>query len=82
MSTFEEVIVLPRSILEHGVNGEIQRLTLLRKTNQSPSSSTTRALITNSSKYGLTAGGYAAWLLKVTDDGQMVSDHDSARKRL
>ena len=76
MSTFEEVIVLPRSILEHGVNGEIQRLTLLRKTNQSPSSSTTRALITNSSKYGLTAGGYAAWLLKVTDDGQMVSDHD------
>ena len=80
MSTFEDVIVLPRSILEHGVNGEIQRLTLLGKTNRSPSSGTTRALITNSSKYGLTAGGYSALLLKVTDDGQMVSDYQRTQE--
>ena len=71
--TFEEALVLPRSIVEHGVNGEIQRLTLFGKLKKSPESSLTRTLITNSAKYGLTTGSYSAPALSVTDDGQVVS---------
>ena len=39
--TFEDAIVLPKSILEHGLDGEIQRLTLLGELKVSPTSSKT-----------------------------------------
>ena len=70
--TFEEALVLPGSILEYGVNGEIQRLTLLGKLNRSPNSNASRELITSSSKYGLTSGSYNAPSLKVTEIGRKV----------
>lgn len=70
--TFQETLSLAKSIMEHGVNGEIQRLTLLSRLNWSPSSSRIRNLITNSSKYGLTNGSYSAHSLAVTDSGQVV----------
>ena len=70
--SFEETLSLAKSILDHGVNGEIQRLTLLSRLNWSPSSSRTRNLITNSTKYGLTAGSYSASSLTVTDNGHVV----------
>ena len=68
----EEALLLPKSILEHGVNGKIGRQTLFSKLGRSPNSGPTRALITNSSKYGLTIGSYAAELLTVTDDGRAM----------
>ena len=58
--TFEEAIFLPKSILEHGFDGEIQRLTLLGELNISPASSKTRDLISGSYRYGLTEGSYNA----------------------
>ena len=75
--TFEVTLTLAEGIMEHGVNGEIQRLTLFSKLGLSPSSSKTRELITNSSKYGLTSGSYKASSLSVTDNGQIVvgADH-------
>lgn len=78
VQTFEETLTLARSIMEHGVNGEIQRLTLFSKLGWSPSSSKTRTLVTNSSKYGLTSGGYSASSLSVTENGQLVlgADHN------
>ena len=42
---FEEALSLPESILEHGIDGEIQRLTLFEKLNKSPDSSTSRTLL-------------------------------------
>ena len=68
----ETVLDLPRSIIEHGVQGEIQRLTLLDKMGISPTSSKTRDLITSSARYGLTVGSYSASSLRVTDDGKAI----------
>ena len=70
--TFEHVLLLPRSIMDYGVNGEIQRLTLFGKLGRSPTSSSSRALVTNSAKYGLTSGSYNAPSLKVTEIGRKV----------
>ena len=70
--SFEDSLILPKSILDHGINGEIERLTLLSKLERSPSSSRTRELISSSSKYGLTTGSYNAPFLKVTDDGRTL----------
>ena len=58
--SFEDALLLPRSIMENGLNGEIQRLTLFGKLGRSPTSSSSRALITNSAKYGLTSGSHSA----------------------
>ena len=74
--TFEEAMFLPRSILEHGFDGEIQRLTLLRELDYSPNSSKTRGLITASSKYGLTEGSYNAPSLAVTEAGRLIINSD------
>ena len=75
---FEDALRLPSSILEHGINGQIERITLLSMLEYSPSSSKTRDWITSSSKYGLTTGSYNAPYLAVTDDGRVaVSSSDS-----
>lgn len=66
---FEEALSLPESIQEHGIDGEIQRLTLFEKLNKSPDSGRSRTLLSSSSKYGLTKGSYGAATLSVTDDG-------------
>ena len=64
MMPFEETLQLARGIVEHGVGGEIERLTLLGKLDLSPSSNKTRALIVNSTRYGLTVGSYNALLCR------------------
>ena len=69
---FEQALELPKSILQHGVNGEVQRLTILDKMGKSPGSSMTRTLISSSYRYGLTTGNYKSTDLTVTADGQEV----------
>ena len=69
---FEQSLVLPNAIMEHGVSGEIRRLTLFGKLDRSPDSGQSRKLVTNSSKYGLTSGSYAAQSLSVTDKGRIA----------
>lgn len=76
--TFEEALVLPKSILEHGVDGQMQRLTLLRELEMSPSSSKTRNLIGGSHKYRLTDGSYTAQSLVVTEAGRQVLASNAA----
>ena len=72
MVSFEDALQLARGILEHGVSGEIERLTLMDKLNLSPNSSKTRVLITNSSKYGLTVGSYNVPAMRLTEDASTV----------
>jgi hypothetical protein len=72
--TFNEVLLLSKGILEHSVDGEIQRTTLFGKLNRSPNSGPSRNLITNSSKYGLTIGSYASPSLSLTDNGRAALD--------
>ena len=78
---FQEARSLPTTIVEHGVDGQMRRLTLLDKMGKSPSSSATRALIIASSKYGLTTGSYNASSLVVTEEGRAVSAPNDSREK-
>ncbi len=71
---------LPVSILQYGMNGRIQRLTLLEKLDQTNEYNLTRDLITSSSKYGMTTGSYAAPVLQVTDDGRALVELEKSSR--
>ncbi len=68
-----------------GSGQPVRRVTLLDEMGRSPSSGTTRQLITNSSRYGLTSGSYQAEMLELTDEGQRAIENarpgDKARMR-
>jgi len=49
---------------------KVRRLTLLQQMDKSPNSSTTKMLITNSGKYGITKGSYVAEFLELTPTGK------------
>ena len=55
----------------------MRRLTLLGQLNKSPNSSATRMLITNSSRYDLTSGSYAAEWLALTELGKIATISDT-----
>ncbi len=71
---FRDAVKLAQGILTYGIDGDMQRLTLLDKLDMSPTSSRTRDLITGSTRYGLTAGSYSATSLRVTEDGRVALD--------
>ena len=77
-TTLEETLLLPKSILEYGLEGKIQRLTLLDELSMPPSSSKTRDLITSSRRYGLTDGSHSAPWLSVTEKGRSISESDTS----
>lgn len=58
---FEDALVLANGIWECASGQKIRRLTLFDHLKKSPDSGPSRALITASSKYGLTTGGYQAY---------------------
>ena len=69
--------------MEHSVNGEIRRTTLFVKLDRAPHSGPSRGLVTNSAKYGLTAGGNKAESLSVTDKGRIaLSVEESPREAI
>ena len=85
MFSFEEVIALAQGITEHGVGGNMSRLTLLNKLELKPGSSKTRSLITNSGRYGLTVEGPSGNDMEITEDAEIVlkrdiSDRESRQK--
>ena len=74
--------MLPRAIMEHGVGGQIRRLTLFHNLDRSPDSGSSRQLITASTKYGLTTGSYAAEHLSMTPDAMvLLGDGQSEREK-
>jgi hypothetical protein len=82
LMSFEETMVLPKGILDYGLDGDINRLTLLDKIGWSPSSSKTRVLISSSYRYGLTTGNYNSQSLHVTDDGSAALDSDFSSREI
>ena len=80
--SFKETLILPKGIIDHGLNGEINRLTLLDKIGLKPSSSKTRVLISSSNRYGLTTGSYNSPTLQVTDRGQVSLDSSSLSRKV
>jgi hypothetical protein len=71
--SFEDALRLAQEILKQAPDGKIRRLTFLKATDRSPTSSATHALITNSSKYDITRGSYVADWLEVTPDGKLAA---------
>ncbi len=78
----KDAAVLAEGILEHGIQGEMGRITLLKKMKLSPTSSRTRNLITSSSRYGLTKGSYTANNLKVTEEGNVLFNSNSSPRAI
>jgi hypothetical protein len=65
-----------------GAGDKVRRLTLLQKMDKSPNSSSTKMMITNSGKYGITKGSYIAEYLELTEKGRIVADPSkSGRER-
>lgn len=79
---FREVTALGEAIVIHGGGSKVRRLTIFEKLNRSPTSGPTRELITNSAKYGITVGSYAAEFLELTPEGAKACDPStSAREK-
>lgn len=81
-SSFTDALPLGEAIMKSAAGDKVRRLTLLQQMDKSPTSSATKMMITNSGKYGVTKGSYAAEYLELTEKGRIVVDTSkSARER-
>ena len=76
-STFEDAAALANAIWQHAEGERVRRLTLFDALGKSPESGPSRQLVTNSGKYGLTTGSYAAEYLELTAKGRLATDPDA-----
>ena len=74
--TFEDAMQLAQGIWECASGQKVRRLTLFDHLGKSPDSGHSRVLITSSSKYGITSGGYQADYIELTDNGRTASNPD------
>src|SRR5260370_4786085 len=72
-SSFTEALPFAEAIHKYAAGQKVRRLTLLQQMQKSPTSSVTKMLITNSGKYGVTTGSYAAEWLELTQAGAVAS---------
>ena len=72
-SSFKEALPLAEAIHQYASGQKVRRLTLLQQMQKSPTSSATQMLITNSGKYGITTGSYAAEWLALTSAGSVAT---------
>ncbi len=78
--SFEESLEIAEAIHKHAGGSKIRRLTLFGAIGKSPDSGPSRALVTNSSKYGLTTGSYQADYLELTPKGRIATDPELPKK--
>jgi hypothetical protein len=77
-SSFTDALTLGDAIMRFASGDKVRRLTLLQQMNRSPTSGPTKAMITNSGKYGITTGSYAAEHLELTETGRVAVDPSAA----
>lgn len=77
---FEDAFIIAKGIWECASGQKVRRITLFDHLGKSPESGPSRSLITASSKYGLTTGGYQAEYLELTETGSKASDPDATFK--
>lgn len=75
-SSFEDALDLGTAIMKLAAGEKVRRLTLLEKMGKSATSGPTRQMITNSGKYGITTGSYAAEYLELTPTGAVAVNPD------
>ena len=81
--SFKEAMELAESILDYGSGQPVRRLSLFDHLKKSPESGPSRQLITNSNKYGLIQGSYAAEHLELTSEGAKAVDEEiNSRERI
>jgi hypothetical protein len=78
--SFPTVLPLAETIQQHGAGQPMRRITLFDKLRKSPESSASRALITNSSKYGVTKGSHKSELIELTPLGSVATSPDTAHR--
>jgi len=71
---FADVLPLAEGIMKHAGGQPVKRTTLLETMRLPETSLTTRNLITNSNKYGVTEGNHSAEILKTTPKGATAVD--------
>ncbi|MBT9330806.1 hypothetical protein [Paracidobacterium acidisoli] len=76
-STFQDALVVAEAFQKYAAGQtRVRKLTLFDKMGKSPDSGPSRQLITNSSRYGLTKGGYQADFLELTAEGALATGDD------
>lgn len=79
---FDEALDFAKRIYEIGSGTPVRRLTLFDQLNRTPDSSTSRMLITNTSKYGLLKGSYASEQIELTQEGKKVCDEGTSPREV
>lgn len=77
-SSFEEILEFAEEIFKIGSGQAVRRLTLFDHLGRSPESGTSRQLIINASRYGLTKGGVQAESLELTAEGYNAVNESAA----
>lgn len=77
---FEDSLVIAEGIWTCASGHRVRRLTLFDHLGKSPDSGTSRKLVTASSRYGITTGGYQAEYIELTQDGSMATNPDGDYK--
>ncbi len=77
-SSFEEALTIPNAIQKHASGAKVRRLTLFDQMKKAPDSGSSRQLIVNSNKYGLTKGSYTAEHLELTPAGKTATSAESS----
>lgn len=67
-----ECVILPEGIWKYASGQKIRRITLFDELGKSPDSGPSRTMITASSKYGFTNGGYQAEYLELSEEGYIA----------
>lgn len=75
--SFVSVLPLADAIQKYGAGQPTRRLTIFDKLDKSPESSSSRLLITNSTRYGVTKGHYQSEVLELTPLGAVATSPDS-----
>ncbi|MCH7883215.1 hypothetical protein IIA95_02265 [Patescibacteria group bacterium] len=78
--TLKDALVLARTIFKENSGKPMRRLTLFDSIGKSPDSGPSRMLVTASSSYDLTEGGYQSEVLKITDRGSKIIKGDVSAK--
>lgn len=71
-SSISDALELGKAIMSLAAGEKVRQLTLLEKMGKSTTSSGTRMMITNSSKYGITTGSYTSEYFELTPTGAIV----------
>ncbi len=78
----EEALQIGRTIWTNNGGKAMRRLSVFNVLGRSPSSSTSRGLLTASASYGLTKGIFDAEQIELTERGQMAASTGDPRARL